>query len=83
MYAFNYLAYNYKISGLLAANILLDFLKFYIFKKILKKVNIKTFRLYFPKIIFQKAENKNIKEIFISFGSLKLMPTSLFNNYYY
>lgn len=52
LYAFNCLAYNRKISGLSAANTPLGLSKFYISKKILKRVNIKAFQSYFPKIIF-------------------------------
>lgn len=49
---FHWLVYNHKISSLLAANILLGLPKFYTSKKILKRVNMKAFWLYFFKIIF-------------------------------
>lgn len=37
---FNYLTYNYKINKLFIANILLNLVKFYIFNKIIKKINL-------------------------------------------
>lgn len=83
LYAFNHLAYNCKISGLLAANILLDFLKYYIFKKTLKRVNMRVLELYFPKIIFQDAKDKEVVESFIPFGISIMIPTFIFDNYYY
>ena len=81
--AFNCLAYNHEISRLLAANMLLSLPKFYISKKILKRINIKAFQAYFPKIIFQKTKDKDAKKTLISFGSSRFMTISLFNNYYY
>lgn len=41
LHAFNCLFYNYKISKLLPTNILLDFLKYHIPEKMLRKINIK------------------------------------------
>lgn len=62
---------------------LLDLSKFYIPNKIIKKVNIKAFWLYFLKIIFQEFKDEDIARIFILFSSLILISTFFIDNYYY
>lgn len=57
--------------------------EFYTLEKVLKRMNRKALWLYFPKIIFQDFEDENVKKNLILFGSSRLMPTSLFDNYYY
>lgn len=52
LYALDYLAYNCQIIRPLVINTLLRLSKYYIFEKILKKINIKILQLYFLKIIF-------------------------------
>lgn len=41
LYTFNYLTYNYEINAILAANTLLDLLKYYTLEKLLKQVYLK------------------------------------------
>lgn len=81
--SFNCLTHNRKISRLLVTNTLLDLLKFYASEKILKKVNMRVFQSYFPKIIFQEAEDEDTAESFIPSGISKMMLTSFVDNYYY
>lgn len=81
--AFNCFAYNCEISGPLAANILLGFPKYYTPEKSLKKVNLKNLWLYFPKIIFQDSEDKEVPDSLIPFGISTMMPTFILNNYHY
>lgn len=52
-------------------------------EKILKRVNIKTLRLCFLKIIFREAEDKEDAIILNPFDSSRLMLISLIDNYYY
>ncbi len=68
LYAFNYIAYDREISGPLATNTLLGLLEYYTCKKSLKRVNLKNLWLYFPKIIFHDAENKEATDGLITFG---------------
>lgn len=39
--------------------------------------------MYFPKIIFQNAEDEEVVESFISFGISTMMPNSIFDDYFY
>lgn len=80
--AFNIFAYNRKISRSLTANIFLDFPEYYTPEKTFKKVNIKAFWLYFPKIIFKNAKDKIVVKRFIFFDESTMMPISIFDNYY-
>lgn len=81
--AFNFLAYNYEISGPLAVNTLLHPSKYYTPEKSLKRVNLENPQLYFFKIIFQGTINKETTDSFIPFGILIIMPISNFNDYNY
>lgn len=62
---FNCYTYDRKINGPLATNTLLGLPEYYTPKKTLKRVNMRALRSYFPKIIFQNAENKEVAESFI------------------
>ncbi len=44
---------------------------------------MRALRSYFPKIIFQDAEDEEAAESFIPFGKSTMMPTSVFDDYYY
>lgn len=81
--AFNFLVYNREIYELLVANILFGFPKYYILEKSLNKVGLKNFQLYFPIIIFYDTKNKEATKSLIFFGISKIMPTFIFENYYY
>ncbi len=81
--AFNYLAYDCEISGPLATNIVLGLPKYYTPEKSLKRVNLKYFWSYFPKIIFYDAENKEAADSLISFGTSTMMPTPISDDYHY
>ncbi len=81
--AFNHLTYNREISGPLATNTLLSLPEYYTPKKSLKRANLKNLQLYFPKIIFYNAEDKEAADNLIPFGSSMIMPTSIFDNYHY
>lgn len=81
--AFNRLAHNHEISELLATITILSLPNFYNSEKLMKQVNIKTFRLYFPNIILKNVEDNEAAKTFIPFDSSKMMPISIFNDYYY
>ncbi len=83
LHAFNYLIYDREISDPLAANTLLGLPEYYTPKKSLKRVNLKNLQSYFPKIIFQDAEDKEAADSFIPFGISTMMPTSIFDDYHY
>lgn len=83
LYAFNCLIYNCKISRPLATNTLLGLLEYYIHKKILRRISIKAFWLYFPKIIFKDIEDEGAAERFILFDKSTIIPIFVFDNYYY
>lgn len=83
LHIFNCVVYNGQISKFLVINILLSLLKYCTSEKILIKVNMKAFQLYFSKIIFQDAEYRRAVKRFISFEKFIIMPTLVFDNYYY
>ncbi len=83
LHALNRLAYNRAISGTLAANTLLSLPEYYTPEKSLKRVNLKKLRLYFPKIIFHDAEDVEVADSLISFGTSTMMPTLIFDDYHY
>lgn len=80
--AFYCLANNREISGFLAANTLFGLQEYYTSEKTLKRVNMRAFQLYFPKIIFQDAKDEEAAESLIPYSTLTMMPTSIFDDYY-
>lgn len=75
--------YNCEISGSLVANILLNFLEFYISNRIIRKVNLQIFCYRFTKVIFDEIIRTNFINNFGCFERLKEIPTSSFDDYHF
>lgn len=82
-WALDYLFYNYEINRLLIANTLLNFLKFYIVIKNIRRINLQAFCCKFIKLIFNKVIKADFIDNFIYFGRSKKMSTSFLDNYYF
>lgn len=67
----------------MVANLLLGLPKYYIFEKSLKQVNTKALQSYFPKTIFHNAKNEEAADSLINFGTSTMMPTSIFDDYFF
>lgn len=71
------------MSRLLAASTILVLPNIYILEKSLKRINITVLWLYFLKTIFQDMKEEGVADAFVSLNNSKMMPTSVFHDYYY
>ena len=79
--AFNYLTYDCAISGLLIANTLLDFPKYYSSERAIKRVNLWVLCYRFSQVIFETVDKEDIVDSFVGFDKSPDIPSSIFDGY--
>lgn len=81
LYAFNWLAYDREIRGLLAVNILLALPEYYIPEKTIRKVNLWAICKKLSRTIFSESVDKDVMKNFAFFGKSKELPIIIFDDY--